>query len=194
MNWKDKLLAEMNCTNHGGRLQGHALIDACRILDIQPKRIAEIGCYKGQTSRQLVHVFPDAEFLFVDPWQAQELPGKMYKPGATDWEKVYQDFCAEFAGHTIVRADSVTAAYMLAEGPQFDLVFIDGDHSYSAVRQDCVMWGSKVRQGGLLCGHDYSTQGANKGVKRAVDELLGDDLVVGSRKTWIHRIGGDYAE
>ena len=44
MNWKQKLLAEMNCTNHGGRLQGHALIDACRILEIEPKRISEIGC------------------------------------------------------------------------------------------------------------------------------------------------------
>jgi len=35
-----------------------------------------------------------------------------------------------------------------------DLVFIDGDHSYSAVRDDIDAWRSKVKPGGILCGDD----------------------------------------
>jgi predicted O-methyltransferase YrrM len=189
MNWKQKLESQMEPTNRGGRLQGDALIDACHILEIEPKHIAEVGVFRGQTTRQLVKAFPKAALTLVDPWEEQNLPGRMYSRNRQkDWDDIYKAVCEEFAGHTIIRADSMTAAYM-QNANAFDLVFLDGDHSYSAVRQDIVMWGDRVRPGGLLCGHDYSTQGNNKGVKKAVDELLPDQIVVGSRKTWIHQIG-----
>lgn len=35
-----------------------------------------------------------------------------------------------------------------------DLVFIDGNHAYSHVKQDILAWLPKVRPGGVLCGHD----------------------------------------
>ena len=190
MNWKEKLVSSMELTNKGGRLQGDALIDACRILDIKPKTIVEVGVYQGKTTRQLLKAFPYAELTLIDPWAAQELPGRLYnRNGPEDWESIYRAVCDEFAGHTIIRTDSVTAAHMM-QPDSFDLVFLDGDHCYQAVRQDIIMWSRLVRPGGLLCGHDYSSLGANKGVKRAVDELLPDQVVIGSRKTWIHQIRG----
>ena len=36
-----------------------------------------------------------------------------------------------------------------------DMVFIDGDHSYDAVRRDIVNYKPLVRTGGLICGHDF---------------------------------------
>jgi len=36
-----------------------------------------------------------------------------------------------------------------------DLVFIDADHRYSAVKEDIACWYEKVKPGGILCGHDY---------------------------------------
>ena len=46
---------------------------------------------------------------------------------------------------------------------RFDLIFLDGDHSYQAVSEDIVAWKPKVRPGGILCGHDCETRvtGAN---------------------------------
>ena len=35
-----------------------------------------------------------------------------------------------------------------------DLVFIDGNHGYSHVKQDVLAWLPKVKAGGVLCGHD----------------------------------------
>lgn len=36
-----------------------------------------------------------------------------------------------------------------------DLVFIDADHRYSAVKEDIKCWYKKLKPGGVLCGHDY---------------------------------------
>lgn len=37
-----------------------------------------------------------------------------------------------------------------------DFVYIDGNHSYEAVKQDIESWYPKIRSGGLLIGDDYS--------------------------------------
>lgn len=37
----------------------------------------------------------------------------------------------------------------------FDLVFIDGPHTYANVRQDILAWQPKVRPGGIVSGHDF---------------------------------------
>ena len=41
------------------------------------------------------------------------------------------------------------------EDSSLDFVHIDGDHSYDFVMQDIILWGRKVRIGGIISGHDY---------------------------------------
>ncbi len=70
-----------------------------------------------------------------------------------------------------------------------DLVFIDGDHSYDQVCRDIRAWTPHLKEGGILCGHDY---GFDKypGVKQAFDELgwkqvgLIDHLVLYRRENY----------
>ncbi len=57
----------------------------------------------------------------------------------------------------------------LFEDDSLDVVFIDADHSYEAVKDDFRYWLPKVKPGGLLCGHDYSEKD-NPGVVQAVNE------------------------
>ena len=63
-----------------------------------------------------------------------------------------------------------------------DFCYIDADHRYEAVKRDIEMWLPKVKHGGVICGHDYVTDGEiyNKsdgsliglfGVKKAVTEF-----------------------
>lgn len=54
-----------------------------------------------------------------------------------------------------------------------DLVFIDGDHSYDAVRTDIRTWLPKLKSNGVLCGHDYTKEKNSQlyeEVKRAVHD------------------------
>jgi hypothetical protein len=52
----------------------------------------------------------------------------------------------------------------------FDLIFIDADHSYEAVRQDIDQWRPKLKKTGIMAGHDYG--GTWTGVKKAADETF----------------------
>lgn len=45
-----------------------------------------------------------------------------------------------------------------------DYIFIDGDHSYDAVKKDLKHYYSKVKPGGIFAGHDYSWQGVTQAV------------------------------
>ena len=49
-------------------------------------------------------------------------------------------------------------------------MYIDGDHSYSAVMLDIILWSQKVRDGGMISGHDYYRY--QQGVKTAVDDYV----------------------
>jgi predicted O-methyltransferase YrrM len=48
-----------------------------------------------------------------------------------------------------------------------DFAYIDACHAYKCVVEDLNAWYPKIRQRGLICGHDYFSHGS---VKRAVDE------------------------
>jgi glycosyltransferase involved in cell wall biosynthesis len=49
----------------------------------------------------------------------------------------------------------------------FDLLFIDADHAYEAVKKDIEDWEPKIKNGGTISGHDY---GNHPGVAKAVNE------------------------
>lgn len=49
-----------------------------------------------------------------------------------------------------------------------DFVYIDGDHSYGGVEADLNSWFVKVRDGGIIGGHDYAHPN-HPGVKKAID-------------------------
>ena len=75
------------------------------------------------------------------------------------------------------------------ESEVFDVVFLDGDHSYEAVKQDLNAWWPKLKSGGLFCGDDYhyasnfmspgNTDEGKYGVIEAVGEVGGDKNLSG---------------
>ena len=57
------------------------------------------------------------------------------------------------------------------------LLFIDGMHTYEAVKDDINNWVPRVISGGVIVFDDYDNFTSGVGVKRAVDELLTSGLV-----------------
>lgn len=66
---------------------------------------------------------------------------------------------------------------------KFDMIFIDGDHTYEGCKADVEGCLPLLEEGGLLCGHDYR---AWCGVTQAVDELIGK--VDGVHATIWHKV------
>uniref|UniRef100_A0A6M3JDN5 Putative methyltransferase n=1 Tax=viral metagenome TaxID=1070528 RepID=A0A6M3JDN5_9ZZZZ len=50
-----------------------------------------------------------------------------------------------------------------------DFVYVDADHTYDNCKKDLNLWWGKVKDGGILCGHDFSVD--MLGVVRAVIEF-----------------------
>lgn len=70
----------------------------------------------------------------------------------------------------LVREDSVPAGVRFEDG-SLDFVYLDADHSEEGVSADLCTWAVKVREGGVIAGHDYGHRDF-PGVKRAVDRFF----------------------
>jgi|ETNvirenome_6_85_1030632.scaffolds.fasta_scaffold08475_2 hypothetical protein len=70
--------------------------------------------------------------------------------------------------YTVMRGFSYNT-HIYFDDRHMDFVYIDGDHSYEAVKQDIADWWPKIKQGGILAGHDYND--TNQGTIDAVNEF-----------------------
>jgi len=73
------------------------------------------------------------------------------------------------------------------EDNTYDIIYIDGDHSYNGVKQDLLNAYKKIKNGGYIMGHDYEMNMAKAktvyhfGIKKAVDEfcLTYNQMIIG---------------
>lgn len=138
---------------------------------------AEVGVFEGHTSEVLLREFPEMQLWMVDPWKPFEGAAQMSKLNLDQFRetarraKWWTDFAAD--RRFILPEISPGSAQRFANG-SLDFVFVDANHLYEHVRADIAAWWPKVRDGGLLTGHDYGVYGDARGewgVKRAVDEF-----------------------
>ena len=84
-----------------------------------------------------------------------------------------------------IRLSSLESAKLYPDR-SLDFVFIDASHEYEDVKQDILSWYPKIKKGGYIAGHDYTTF---DGVQKAVNELIihkGLNWVL-EKSYWIHR-------
>ena len=161
-----------------------------KYLKEQPKpiKMAEIGVWKSSLAKRLLKNAGDkvSEYWAIDRWNL--LPreyGRMHNRTMENWDEMYWYACSLsiwFPQLHVARMDSEDAAKLFPDG-YFDLVFIDSDHYYEAVKKDIPLWLPKVRKGGILSGHDYASK-RHPGVEKAVKEIFGDDFYI-AKDTWI---------
>lgn len=128
----------------------------------QHKVIVELGSYKGRSTRVLGDHTPGI-VIAIDDWrgcgEGEETPEELYEQfEANLLDLILTDkVIPKKQDHLSLTAETIP-----------DMVFIDGDHSCSAVTQDIKNWYSVLKEGGLLCGHDSGFEG----VRQAIDEMF----------------------
>ena len=123
----------------------------------------EVGVRKGDFSEVLCKNISEIKLSCVDPWDAYYHFDKEY--GKQNYE-IAKEKLSPY-GAALIKSLSVDAA-PLFEDNSLDFVYIDGDHRFDAVMIDLILWGQKVRPGGIISGHDYY-RFRNGGVVPAVD-------------------------
>jgi predicted O-methyltransferase YrrM len=148
-------------------------------------KIVEIGSWKGNSAAVLAKTVADCHgsVFAVDHWLGSE---DTTKPEYAEQVDVYSIFKHNMTAlgvwdtvHPLVM-DSLTASQIFADGI-LDLVFIDGDHRYEAVRKDISAWLPKLKDGGILCGHDCQGYYAEypEEVKKRIEENLKEEQIPG---------------
>lgn len=130
----------------------------------------EIGVYEGINAKYFLKEL-DIEFVFlIDSYVAYKryAPKKLgSKANLERAEKVAHAILGNY-GHKIkwIKKKSTEAAEIFVDGT-LDFVYIDGNHAYDFVKEDIRLYYPKLKENGLLAGHDYDM----KSVKKAVDDF-----------------------
>lgn len=155
----------------------------------------EIGCWKGRSSSfmgvEIIKSGKRIKFDCVDPWIGDlDTLGEAYDPFIpkntnSDW--LYTEFVNNIKPVSLfiypVRLRSSEAVKMY-RNRSLDFIFIDGSHEYEDVKEDLFIWYSKVKKGGTIAGHDYTTY---PGVKKAVDEFFNPGEIKIVKSYWIFK-------
>lgn len=135
-------------------------------------RIVEVGCWQGLSTTMLALGTPGV-VVAVDHFCGPDDPGdtlydEAHRLGPTALERKFRQNTDGLGNVIMLPVESTQAAAFFGTGT-VDFVFIDGTHTYEAVRADLLAWRRVLRPGGLLAGHD----GDMPGVARACAEVLG---------------------
>ncbi|HTW54481.1 MAG TPA: class I SAM-dependent methyltransferase [Stellaceae bacterium] len=134
---------------------------------------AEIGVAQGDFSEVLLDRARPSRLHLIDPWSHLEtgnldaaaylrgisgLAGEFGPPADNaDGDKQYRAVRQRLAGRREVVFNRQFSYKAVREFPDryFDFVYIDGNHSYEYVFRDLLDFAAKLKDDGLLMGHDF---------------------------------------
>jgi len=125
--------------------------------------IVEIGSWMGRSTHALLSGCKGTVWA-VDHFQGN--PGQRDGPHArAKTEDIHAIFMANVGNFTnlkVLKMDSAEAAKQF-EPKSIDLIFLDGDHDFEAVKKDLLAWMPICKK--LLCGHDISEGGVRQALE-----------------------------
>lgn len=135
----------------------------------------ELGCFLGRSicsvadivRRKKLHVY------VVDTFKGTHTPDEAWAFEKYKERDIKEEFCVNAFRHGLdglvapLEMTTLEAAKMLPNR-FFDLIFIDADHSYEAVKADILAYQPKLKKNHIFAGDDYTRES----VISAVNELL----------------------
>jgi predicted O-methyltransferase YrrM len=123
----------------------------------------EIGSYLGASTLMIAKGLKNSSKLIcIDTWKNDAM-----SEGNWDSFNLFKKNTLSVKNKLeLIRSSSIKAVNYLIED-EIDFLFIDGDHSYDAVKSDFDIWFPKLKGGGLIIMHDC---GWAEGVIRVINQ------------------------
>jgi hypothetical protein len=127
----------------------------------------EIGVHRGRHAKYLTDNLDIKKLYLIDPYETYD------KHTRRHYRKTISD--AEKSAKSLLKNNKVKFIRKMSDDAiqdvpsDLDFVYIDGNHEYEYVKLDIENYYDKIRNGGILCGHDFDLN--SKGVVRAVTEF-----------------------
>lgn len=117
---------------------------------------AEIGVAEGCFSEFMCQTIPNLSLISVDCWKPYEDNMRSMVMGKEEADRRYNDAKKRLTpyGVKIINDFSVDASKQIKD-ESLDFVYIDAGHDFDNAMLDLIYWTKKVRNGGVIAGHDY---------------------------------------
>ena len=134
-------------------------------------RMIEIGSYVGESTLMFANHFK--EVISVDPYiNDYDLDDAACHHAPFD--KVYEQFIRNTLSIPNIKSIKETSenAFSILKDQKWDMVYIDGLHTFEGVSYDITNYKTIIKSGGFICGHDYGWGN----VRHAIGLLLDDKV------------------
>jgi predicted O-methyltransferase YrrM len=146
--------------------------------------IVEIGSWKGKSTHALLTGCKRGIVHAIDHFKGSPSDGYAHQEAFDDPESVYMQFLGNvghFPNLKVHKSSSEDAAKEF-EDMSIDMVFIDAEHTYDAVKKDIELWFPKCKK--LICGHDYNFPT----VKEAVLTFFPEEVIRVHGSIWSYKL------
>jgi len=182
-----KIINKINMINHNYKdLEGWFNMENqyLELLDNVPENgvFVELGAYKGKSTSFIVTEINNRnrniKFHTIDTFEGDsgsndEQEIKAYRN--VNVSKMFDEFSENtkhLKEHFNVIVGKSDESSKFFEDNSVDVIFIDAGHSYDSVIQDIKSWLPKIKDGGIMSGHDYNSwSGVNKAVNEIFDKV-----------------------
>jgi|TARA_R110002096_G_C14344763_1_gene702550 hypothetical protein len=146
---------------------------------------AELGVMEGRVFLYLLWKCQELTMHGVDVWvqKGVDLEADVLEDFNSinyGYYKNIKELSAGYNVRSITHRTTTTKASQKIEDKSLDFIFIDADHSYEQTKNDILTWSPKVKDGGMILGHDLNWDG----VRIAVNELLPNFKHSGVETCW----------
>ena len=135
-------------------------------------KLLEIGVYKGESTSVFASSGIFDKIFCIDPFEGKE---EAIEELNDDWKTVKTQFYTNTRHWDNISLHQNYSYNIHDKFPNesFDVIYIDGDHSYNSVIRDLKLYMPKLKKGGIICGHDYSDP--HPQTKEAINDFFGKE-------------------
>lgn len=128
-----------------------ALLNREELLKLLPKNaiVAEVGVDKGFFSELIIKTTAPQRLHLIDCWSDTRYNSELKNLV----EKKFEDQINE--GTVKINIGKSTEVVHKFEDKYFDWIYIDTDHSYQLTKLELELYGKKVKDNGIIAGHDF---------------------------------------
>lgn len=154
--------------NMDGAMKSFVFLLYEMILESEPDLVLEIGVYYGQSTKAILLALQElkkGKLISIDRGNRTELLVDEFSDLKEYWNFIRGDSHQK----EILEKANIIGKY--------DLLIIDGDHTYEGVKNDFLMYEPLVKPGGLILLHDVINRRA--GIQKFWDEIKYEKVLFG---------------
>lgn len=142
-----------------------------KLISLLPEQglMLEVGSGEGVTASFIAEARSAARIVSVDSYP--------YELGHGDWPASparLVNWRQNSRHNQTLWLGQLDTFHIIAKECKFDLILVDGNHTFTAVHTDLLIASTLLKTDGVLAAHDYNLSPAWPHVKYAVDRFLGN--------------------